>query len=652
MVVKAVRTKKEVKRMSWLWSVGTLLFAVGALTAAPKELGNGFVEHGLATPFSTARGIVATMDGRGHHIVLVWLFDHRGGYALLLIDADTGKSEEFSVPFPPAGDGPYASILSSANKFYTHFASHFVEFDPTKRAFTFWRKTAPQMAMSMTEDDNGVIWSVTYPQCGVAAYNPKTGEFKDYGHVHKENWAQYPRYVAADAAGWIYFAIGYTRSHILALNPKTGEVKPMLPDSERQQGMAYVFRATNGKVYGQPLGGGKGNWYESYEGTAKRIGDLPSDVRPKPFIAGSQGLFHRTFPDGKWVKECDLIERRLVVEDPKTGETKTVRFDYSTDGAHIMGVAVAPDGTVCGGTAFPFRFFRYDPKADKWENRPCYGQWNTVARQGDRFFVGGYTGGFLLEWNPFAEWTGTKIGDKNANPRFLTQSSPNPAINRPHDLLAHPDGKTLVLAGTPAYGYTGGGLLFWDRSTETAVLLEHTDILPFHSTMSLVALPNGKLLGGTTTAPGTGGERKASQAELYLLDMATKKVEWHAPLLPGVQEYTDLYYDERNGLVYGFADRRRFFVFDPTAKRIVHEEHTEPKFGLCVSHQGPRVFVAAPDKTVYILFVRGIAKVDPKTFAITLLASSPVPITAGGDYLDGRIYFASGSRLYSFRVPE
>ncbi len=37
---------------------------------------------------------------------------------------------------------------------------------------------------------------------------------------------------------------------------------------------------------------------------------------------------------------------------------------------------------------------------------------------------------------------------------------------------------------------------------------------------------------------------------------------------------------------------------------------------------------------------------------LSLLASSPVPITAGGDYLDGRIYFASGSRLYSFRVAE
>ena len=48
---------------------------------------------------------------------------------------------------------PFASILSSANKFYTHFGSHFIEFDPVKGEFTFYHKTVPQMAMGMTEDD-------------------------------------------------------------------------------------------------------------------------------------------------------------------------------------------------------------------------------------------------------------------------------------------------------------------------------------------------------------------------------------------------------------------------------------------------------------------------------------------------------------------
>ncbi|GMV97618.1 MAG: hypothetical protein AMXMBFR83_19750 [Phycisphaerae bacterium] len=651
----------------WVLAVGLAFMAViitspatgadepgPATRPATQDLGNGFRHHGVATPVSMHRGTVATVDGAGRNVVLVWLFDHRGGYALLLIDAETGKSEQFPVPFPPGGDCPYASILSSANKYYTHFNGYFVEFDPAGRAFTFHRQTAPRMAMGMTEDDHGVIWSVTYPQSGVVSFDPKSRAFRDYGHVHKENWEQYQRYVATDDAGWLYFGIGNTSSHVFGLDPATGQARPMIPENERVRGSGVVYRDVNGKVYGSPGTDKEGanpkpeTWYELYKGQARRLDRRP-DIRTKPMITGSQGLFHADFPDGKRLKTCDLVERTLIVEDPKQGTVKTLRFDYSSEGAHIMGLAAAPDGTICGGTSFPMRFFSFNPKSDTWINRECYIQWNTVARQRDRFFVGGYTGGFLLEWDPARAWVPTEKGKPDCNPLWLTECSPD--IYRPHELLAHPDGDTLILAGTPNYGFTGGGLMFWNRKTRRRVLLKHTDVLPLHSTISLAALPEGKLLGGSTTAPGTGGERLAGQAELYLMDMNTKKIEWHEPVFPGVQEYSDLCPGPR-GLVYGFADRARFFVFEPAGRKVVHEQDTRSRFGLTNSQQGPRIFVTDPAGTVYILFTKGIGRVDPTTFEITLLAESPVPIGPGGDYLDGRIYFASGSHVYSFQVPR
>jgi len=624
----------------------SLLAAVQVSLAATEDLGKGFQHHGVATPVSNHRGIVATVDGEGRNVALVWLFDHRGGYALLMIDADTGKSSEIPMPFPPGGDCPYSSILSSGNKYYTHFNSYFCEFDPVKRAFTFSQKTTPNMAMGMTEDDHGVIWSVTYPQSGVVSFNPKTREFKDYGHVYKQNWAQYQRYVAADDAGWVYFGIGSTASQVIAFDPKTGTAKPMLPEKERVTGSGYVYRDLDGKVYGHN-GATNAPWYEFHQGEGKVIGKRDQQS-PKPIITSSQSLFHRQFPDGRRLSRCDTVERVLVIENPKTKESKETKFDYTSEGAHIMGVATAPNGTICGGTAFPMRFFSYDPKADRWINVESYGQWNTVARQGGRFFVGGYGHGFLLEWDPAKPLVPTVKGKEGGNPQFLADCEPT--INRPHKLLAHPDGKTLVLAGTPGYGYTGGGLLFWNRETRDRVLIEHTAIIPEHSTMSLVALPEGKLLGGTTTSPGTGGEKKVTEAELYLMDMATKRLDWHHVVFLGVQAYTDMLLGP-NGLVYGFADRRRFFVFDTANRKVVHEESTEAKFGPTTSQQGPRVFVMDLDKRIYILFVKGIARLDPATYAITMLAESPVPIGLGGDYLDGRIYFGSGSHLYSYTVP-
>ena len=613
-----------------------------------EDLGKGFFHHGVATPVSSHRGIVATIDREGRNVVLVWLFDHRGGDALLMIDADTGESEEFAMPFPSGNDCPYASILSSGNRYFTHFNSHFVEFDPTSRGFTFVHRTAPQMAMSMTEDDKGLIWSVTYPDSGVVSFDPQSRELHDYGHVYTQNWQQYQRSIAADDAGWIYFGVGNTASQIITFDPQSGQARPMLPEAERATGSGYVYRDVNGKVYGLPVVEAEEDWYEFYQGEKKKIGTL-EQKQEKPIITGSQGLFHVDFPDGKQLKTRNLVDRVLAMEDPQTGQVREQRFDYTSEGAHVMGLALAPDGTICGGTSFPMRFFSFDPETDTWTNRAGYGQWNTVVRQGDRFFVGGYPGGFLLEWDPSQPWVPTEKDRPDSNPLFLTECKPS--IYRPHDLLGHPDGKTLILAGTPDYGYTGGGLLFWDRETQTRTLIEHTAILAEHSTMSLVALPEGQLLGGTTTRPGTGGEKKALEAELYIMDIATKQLDWHQAVFPGVQEYTNMC-PGPDGLVYGMADRGRFFVFDPIQRKVVHQEDTGARFGPSNSQQGPRVFVGDPEGELYVLFVKGIARVDPATFSLEMLAESPMPIGPGGDLHQGCIYFASGSHLYRYRVSD
>lgn len=628
-------------------TVPLLLLAASVTLAATEDLGNGFLHHGVATPVSNHRGIVATVDGEGRNVALIWLFDHRGGYALLMVDAETGETETFPMPFPPGGDCPYSSILSSNNKFYTHFNSYFCEFDPVKREFTFFSKTASQMAMGMTEDDNGVIWSITYPNSGVVSYNPATGEFRDFGYVHKENWPQYQRYMAADDTGWVYFGLGNTASQIVAVNPETGEGTAILPADERGKGNAYVYRDLDGKVYGQSLPGADNPWYELYNGKATKITEHTS--HPKPIITSSQGLFHRQFPNGEVLKTCDTVEGVMVVNNPQTGEDRQLKFEYESEGAHIMGLATAPDGTICGGTAFPMRFFSYNPHSDEWVNRAAFGQWNTIYPQGDKFFVGAYSGGYLLEWDPAKPWVPTVAGNADSNPFYHTKCTP--PINRPHDLLATSDGKTVIMAGTPGYGYTGGGLLIWDRETNTGEVVEHMDILPDHSTYSIAELPEGRIICGSTTSPGTGGEKLVNLAEMYIFDLATKKVEWHEPLFPGVQSYGDMMTGP-NGLVFAFADRMKFFVFDPVAREVIYEADTGAEFGSTNSQQGPRSFVTADDGSIYILFVKGIAQLDPETFEITMVAESPVPIGPGGDYFEGRIYFASGSHVYSYTLPK
>lgn len=627
-------------------TAGLAMLSAASCLAVSEDLGNGFRHHGVATPVSNHRGIVATVDDRGRNVALIWLFDHRGGYALLMVDAETGQSAEYPMPFPPGGDCPYASILSSRNRFYTHFNGYFAEFDPVKRAFTFHQQTKPQMAMAMTEDDRGLIWSVTYPNSGLVSYDPATGELTDYGYLNQENWAQYQRYIATDDAGWVYFGIGNTESQIVAFDPQSRKATAIVPKPERGKGNAVVIRDQNGKVYGQARPADDSPWYELYKGQASTI-PKPAAIKAKPYIASSQGLFHQAFPDGKRLKLCDTVNKVIALEDPATGTVTRNAFAYTSEGAHIMGLAAAANGTVCGGTAFPMRFFAYDPARDEWTNREAYGQWNTVCPYKDRFFVGGYTHGYLLEWLPQAPWVPTTKGSDTSNPRYLADSAPD--INRPHDLVVSQDGGTVVLAGTPGYGYTGGGLLFWDRASGKSALVKHDALLPEHSTMSLAPLPDGLLAGGTTTAAGTGGERKAKEAELYLLDLATKRIVWHAVLFPGAQTYSDLCATPA-GLVLGIVDGKTFFAFDPRQRTVVHQADTGAQFGPCVSHQGPRAFVPDGDR-IYVLFANAITQVDPNTFAFTLLAKPPAAIAAGGGVLNGRLYFAHGSHVYSYQLP-
>ncbi len=614
----------------------------------------GFSDLGIAAPMSCSRGQVVAKDGKGRGVVLVWLSDCRGAYAILSIDADTGKSAQRPVPFPTDGDAPFCSMLSEGNKYYAHFGSHFCEYDPVAQDFTFWTNTAPATSFSIIEDGRGIVWSATYPQSGLVSFDPETRSFKDYGQLYKQNWAQYPSGLSMDDAGWVYWGVGSAMCQVMAFDPKTGIVKALVPEEKRHPGGANVFRAENGRVYASA--GRKDGWIECRAGAARKIEGAPPERKD------SGANKHTLFPDGRRLGGVDLVDSVLLLDGPTTGEVRRVSFKYTSEGAPIMGVAAAPDGTICGGTTFPARFFSYDPKTGRMINRPTLGQWNAMAGQGKVFYAGAYTGGFMLEWNTARPWVDPKRGDTNSNPLFLGEN--REVMNRPHKLLPLPDGKTIVMGGTAGYGANGGGLVFWDNQARTKTRIKHTEIIPEHSTLSMVALPGGKILGGSTVRPGTGGEKKASIAELYIMDVATKRVEWRKAVLPDAHEYTDMC-PGPNGLVFGLADGpdtdatdrlrnedgRRFFVFDPARKAIIHVENTEPEFGPISYQQGYRKLLAGPDGRVFILFSKCIAEVDPGSFKISLLAKSPANIDAGGDILDGVIYFASASRLYGYKIP-
>ena len=608
-------------------------------SAGTRDIGDGFALHGVAAPVSRARGVAATVDGDGRPIVLAWPMDHRGCGSILVIDARTGQVEQIPTPFGMAST-PFAVLLSTRNRFYSYF-DKFVEFDAETRRFTFWSDAPPNFAMSFTEDDHGVVWTSAYPNCELLSYVPDSGDLINHGPLNHETWPQYPRTIAVDGSGWVYVGIGSTRGQIVAFDPGTGERTTLVPESDRRHGASTVYRGVDGRVYGRPFNGGP--WWAMLEGGVTPV-DAPAAEQPIP--AGSQEAVLDNFPDGLALEEINLPERYVDVRE--AGTVRRLDIDFESAGSHILSIAKGPDGRIHGSTGHPLRFYTYDVQADTFIHRGLWdlsGHLNALSVQGRKIYCGEYSGGRLWEYDPFLPWADR--APENPNPRVLISVSPT--IIRPHALLAHPDGRRLIMTGTPGYGLTGGGMLIWDTESESHTLLTHEDLIPDHSTVSLAATPGGNIVGGTTISPGTGGEALAKEAELYILDPDEGRVLFREAVVPGASEIRDMLTGP-DGLIYGLADGSAFFVFDPESREVVHFESKLP-YGDLAGQQAPRILATGPDDRIYALFRNAIVRIEPGSFEHVQVGEPPVNANAGIVLHEGRLYFTHSSEVWSFRVP-
>lgn len=592
----------------------------------------GFVDHGIPTPVAQTRGVVSTVDQSGHDVILTWLQDWRGGYAILMVNAETGASQQFDVPFKPDGDEPSAIYLSSKNRLYTLFNSQFVEFDVASKRFTFHGKVNGKTAMSLTEDKDGRIWAATYPNNQLVSFNPQNSSLQNHGQLAKESWTQYPRSIAVDAHGWVYVGSGLAASQIYAYNIQSHATQALLSSSQRVSGTAVVTQSQSNVVYAR-------NGRQQFMLTNGKASGLSAgaQVAESNLKGGAQNLVDREFPSGRRLVSVDMHDRTLVTRDA-SGQQKTVKFNYTTQGAALTFVCATGDNKVCGGTRFPMHTFYYSAADNKFDSKQLPRQPNVMAALGSRLYVAAYPDGKLFQES------------ENGKNEFSEVLNAYPSINRPHAMLIMGGGSQIALAGTPEYGTTGGGMMFWNRSSGQKSRIDHWHLVPNHSVQAMVELSNGMLLGGTTVAPGTGGVTKATDSsELFLMDANTHEVRWRGAPVPGAKTITDLMVGA-DGLVYGLADSVDLFVFNPNNRQVVSVNRFSKDLGPSVYAQGTRAFVKGTDGSIYVLLYNGIGKVDAKAHTVSRVVSSPVRITVGGAAANGRIYFGSNNHLYSWKA--
>ena len=617
-----------------------LLINALSLCAMLALAANEFTDHGVGAPVAESRGVITTQDANGASLVIACSLDQSPKGWILVTDIDTEETTQYNYPQGVPNSPPYASLMSENGRFYTGAGKVLLEFDPTSREWLFHGIPQPNagcfVGSALADGPDGLIYGGTCSNCHLFSFDPETKKMKDYGQMDAAE--HYFSYLALDESGWAYCGIGTARYNIVAYDPRTGERRQLIKEEDRKLGTARVYLGTDGKVYGRA----GDQSYRMFEGVATAI--EKAEAGPKaPTGEIGWGATRGVFPDRRKLRNFNLPDRWMEIEDPKTKEVKRITFDYESEGASITSLVGGPDGKVYGSTCHPMHFFAYSPEQDELKDlgpvpRVGGGNFCAMATQGQYIAAPSYASGSFYLFDTKKPFNGG-TGD-DPNPRILAQYHAD--ICRPRAALAHPDGRHVLMAGFMGYGRRGGGLAIHDLETDQGTLITHKHLIPEQSTITLRALPNGDIVGGTSIATPGGGHPTAKEGVLYIMDWNTRKVVFRTVPVPGASEVFSLEVGP-DGLVYGLAAGSQFFVFDPNTKEAVHREPMSEYGGL------PRpALLRGPDDNIYAIFTKAIVRIEPGTFKHEKLADAPRGISAGLAILGGRLYFASGSHLWSY----
>lgn len=614
-----------------------LIVAIVSLAACAHAQDERFIDHGVGAPVAESRGFVAAQDAEGDPLLIALSLDQSPRGWILLVDPQSGETEQFYYPEGVPNSAPFASLMSENGRFYTFAGRVLLEFDPAAREWLFHGIPAPSESCvtgsAVIDAPDGKIYAGTHPHSRLVSYDPATQEMADLGQLDPAE--AYPTHMAADDAGWIYAGIGTARQNAVMFSTKTGECIQIPPEDQRVHGTGYVYLGTDGNVYARV----NDRWWRCYAGEAEEV---PDEGRPARVPNGSFGWGQRdaTLPDGTKVR-LNLPERRLTVTPPE-GEPREVAFNYESEGASITSIAAGPDGNVYASTCHPMHLVRYDPTADELTDLgpvPTIGGGNMCAMTaaGDCLYAASYSGGHVWRYDPAAPW---QPSDPHApNPVALAQYKSD--LCRPRACVTDANKRWVVSGGFAGYGLCGGGLAIHDRESGETTLLTHEELIPYESTITMRFLPDGTLAGGTSISTPGGGHPQATQGSLYLFDMSSREVIFTTNPIEGAAEVFSIEVGP-DGLIYGLASGSRFFVFDPQAREVVHTEDMSAYGAL------PRqTLTLGPDGNIYATFTASIVRITPGTFAHEKLAEPPRSIGAGTVILDGRLYYASGSHIWS-----
>ncbi len=251
----------------------------------------------------------------------------------------------------------------------------------------------------------------------------------------------------------------------------------------------------------------------------------------------------------------------------------------------------------------------------------------------DYIYFGTYTQARMYKYNNRLPWL------MGSNPKLIATV---PGQDRPFGAIAVPHMGKVFFGTVPNYGANGGVLVEFDVKSNDKVSY-HT-VIDDQSIISL-AEQDGKLFGGSSIWGGLGSVPVATEAKLFVWDIASGiKVHEVVPV-PGAK-FISCLINGYDGYIWGIA-QGHLFKIDPEDYSVVSSTKIYND-GRASHVWRPDMLVRSPrDYMYYGSIGNNLFRLDPETLALERLNETGGHLTLGGD---GSFYFIRASDLWKMEV--